>query len=346
MPIKKVNFYISYIKGVAFIDIVLIHLIDWSNIQLPFAGLVVKELFYAGVFLFVLTAGSTIFIAYSERPSFAKSSVRLIYRGGQLLFFYYLYSVIKFFVFNFATQPFYSQFINAGTFTVSNILAFRSFSVPITILITFAFLLALSPAFLYIQKRLRYPKATIALLITALFIINYVMPTSLVSSPIFEFLYGHGYILFPLALWLFPFLLGFFLAQIGFEKQKKNILVVGGALTLLYGGLNYVQHLSLFPSYYEFPLAPYYMAFGLLVMGLLLYAFDYLQHISAKWVQCVLVVIRLLGDNSLYLYIYHWIVIDITIWLFASHVALIWLTAPLFFVVYLLLRKKKLNAVV
>lgn len=342
MPAKKVNFYISYIKGAALIGIVLIHLIDWSNMQLPFVARLIKESFYAGVLLFVLAAGSTIFIAYGERPSFAKSATRLFYRGAQLLFFYYLYSVIKLFIFNFKTEPFYAQFINAGTLTVPNILMFRSFSVPITILIMFAFFLALSSLFLYINKKTFHPKRNIALFIAGLLVINYATSISSVNSPIIEFLYARGYVLFSLALWLAPFLIGFFLAQVGFEKHKKSLLITSGALTLAYGVSFYFQHKSLFPSNYEFPLSPYFMVFSLFIMSLALYAFYYLERMHRTWIKKSLAILRLLGDNSLYLYLYHWIVIDLTIWLFVPRVSLIWLTIPLFLTAYLFMQKKKL----
>lgn len=342
MQKKKPNFYISYIKGVALLNIALIHLIDWSNTPLSLGPRLIKEFFYTGILLFTLTTGSVLVIAYAERSSFIQTSKRLMYRGVQLLFFYYLYSITKLFIFNFGTQPFYDQFRNAGTLTISGILSFRSFSVPLTILITYSFLLALAPLFLYINKKWQYPKKSIALIIIGLFVIDYTTSLSATTSPIIKFLYANGFVLLPIALWLIPFLLGFFLAQVGFEKQRKTILISSGVLTLFYGASLYLHHKSLFPSDYQFPLAPYFIASSLFIMSLLLYMFYYLERHHSTHIKKVLATLRFLGDNSLYLYLYHWIVIDLTLWFFSPRIWLIWLTIPIFFALYLFVRRKKL----
>ena len=57
-------------------------------------------LILAGISLFVLTAGSVIVIAYKNR-SMRQTVERLLYRGAQLLFFYYLYNIVKLFIFDF-----------------------------------------------------------------------------------------------------------------------------------------------------------------------------------------------------------------------------------------------------
>jgi hypothetical protein len=341
-PLKKKNVYISYLNGTALISIALIHLIDWSNISLSLSGRLLKEFLYTGIFTFVLTTGSLIVIAYEHNTSLRQTFDRLLYRGSKLLFLYYLYSIIKLAIFNFSTEPFYGQFINIGKFTIPDILAFRSFSVPLTVLITYAFFLALSPLFLYIHKRSKYPKTSIALIIITLFILDYATNISSASAPIIKFLYANGYVLFPIALWLIPFLIGFFMAQIGFEKRKKTILITSGILTLICGISSYFQHRSLFPSDYRFPLAPYFIAFGSFIISLQLYIFDYLEKKSDPWIKRSLAIIQLLGNNTLYLYLYHWIIIDCTIWIFSPRVGLIWLTTSIFFALYILLNKNKL----
>jgi|GEM_PF-996156 len=337
---KKINFYISYIKGIALIGIILIHLIDWSDMSLSLSGQIIKEFFHAGVFLFVLTTGSVIVVAYRNR-SLGQTFRRLLYRGAELLFFYYLYNIVKFFIFDFSTEPFYDQFINTGTFSISNILSFSSFSVPITILVVYVLFLVLSPFLLYIDKKTRYPKSSIALLAIGIFSINYLTVIPSISTPFFNFLYANGNILFPFALWLSPFLSGFFLAQVGFEKQRKRVLVVSGILFVIFFLSLFLQHKSLFPSEYQFPLAPYYMAFSLFVMSLFLYCFRYLEQKKSGRVKKILAAIRLLGDNTLHLYLYHWIVIDCTIWIFSPYVGYIWITTPLFFIVYFMFKKNK-----
>jgi len=337
---KKINFYISYIKGIALIGIILIHLIDWSNMPVSFGGLLLKELFHVGVFLFVLTAGSVVFIAYKNKTP-RQAFERLWYRGVQLLFFYYAYNIIKMLVFDFSTEPFYTQFINDGKFTISNIVSFNSFSTPITILLLYVFLLVLSPLFLYIHKKSHYPKISIALLIVGIFLINYITVIPFIVSPVTNFLYANGNVLFPLALWVIPFLIGFFLAQTGFEKQRKNILIASGIITAVFGVSLFFEQKSLFPSNYQFPLDPYYMAFGLFILSLFLYVFRFLEKQKTVWIKKTLTAIRFFGDNTLHLYLYHWIVIDCTIWLFPSYEWLIWVTSPLFFVLYIAIRKQK-----
>lgn len=338
---KKPNFYISYIKGIALINIVLIHLIDWSNMSLSVFGLAAKEFFYTGILLFTVTTGSVIVIAYQHRSSLRDIFQRLWYRGGELLFFYYLYNLVKVVVFNFSTQPFYEQFINVGTLTIPNILVFKSFAVPITILSTYAFFLIIAPLLLYVHKKTEYPRATIAILIMGVLLINYATNIPAAGGVFISFLYANGFVLLPIALWLTPFLIGFFLAQVGFEKQKKPLLIVSGLATLVYGISHYIAHASLLPSNFQFPLTPYFIASGLFSMSLMLYAFQYLERAQAVFMKKVLTMIRFLGDNTLHLYIYHWIVIDLTIWIFPSHPGVIWFASPLFFVAYLLLKKKK-----
>ena len=149
---KERNLYISYIKGAAIIGIILIHLIDWSNMRLPKTGHFVEDLLHSAVLLFVLVGGSVTFVAYERKPISIQVK-RLIYRAGQLLFIYYLYSIVKLLIFNFRTEPFYEQFSKIGTLTIPDILKFHSFSVPITVLITYPFLLAISPLFLSLEDK-------------------------------------------------------------------------------------------------------------------------------------------------------------------------------------------------
>lgn len=339
---KKRNLYISYIKGTAMLGIVLVHLINWSEIYIPFLVRIAKESLHSSLFLFVLTTGSVIIIAYQHRASLLKSSLRLMYRGGQLLLFYYLYNVIKLLIFDFSTQPFYSQFIDIGTLTISNIFTFRSFAVPITILPTYSFLLALSPLLLLLHRKFKYKKTVIATSIVALFTLNYLTAFPLLGSPITEFLYANGYSIISVMLWLLPFLIGIFLAQIGFEKHRFTILLSSVALTLISTAFLFMNNESLFPSDYQFPLRPHLIAFSLFIFSLLLYAFRSLEAKKNKYTKKTLAIIRFIGDNTLHVYIYHWIVIDLTIWAFPTNLWLIWFTVPIFLMLYLFAKRKKL----
>ncbi len=338
---KKRNLYISYIKGVAIIGIILIHLIDWSDMRLPPAGRVAGDILQICVFLFVLATGSVLFIAYEHRPP-AEQAKRLLYRGGQILFIYYLYSLVKLLIFDFSTEPIYYQFINKGTLTITDILLFRSFSVPITILITYAFLLALSPLLLLIYKKSRRPAPTIALLTAGLFIINYFTPIPGFNHPAINFLYANGNVLFAIMLWLMPLLIGFLLAQAGFEKQKRHILIAGGILAAISAGWLFMGHKSLRLSDNEFPLSPYFIFCSIFALALLLYFFRWLEKFHNKQVKGGLAALRLLGDNTLHIYIFQWIIIDCTRWIFPARAVFIWLTVPVFLGIYLLLKRKKL----
>jgi hypothetical protein len=338
---KKRNLYISYIKGVAIIGIILIHLIDWSDMSLSLKGRIAEDILLLCVFLFVLATGSVLLIAYEHRSSIEQIK-RLLYRSGQILFFYYLYSIIKFLIFDFSTEPLYYQFINKGTLTIPDILMFRCYSVPIAILATYAFLLALSPLILLVYKKSRRPGSAVAIMIVGLFIINYFTFIPGVNSPIVNFLYAKDNVLFSILMWMMPLLIGFYLAHLGFEKQKRNIFLAGGLLTIISALWLFQGHKSLWLTDNEFPLSPYFIFCGIFALAILLYFFHWLEKISNKFIKGFLAALRLLGDNTLHIYIYQWIIIDCTRWIFPKDVALIWLTVPLFFVFYLLLRRKKL----
>lgn len=340
-PKKRRNLYISYIKGVAIICITLIHLIDWSDMPLTPTERTFKDLLLVGVFLFVLTTGSVLFISYEHRSPLEQVK-RLLYRACQILGIYYLYSIIKLLIFDFSTEPLYFKFIDKSTFTIPDILFFRSYSVPITILITFAFFLALSPLILFIYKRSKFPGFAITLLIALIFTLNYFTPLPSINNPIVNFLYAKGNVLFSIMHWLVPLLVGFFLAQAGFEKQKHKILLIGGIFTAITALLLFTDHKSLNLSDNEFPLSPYFMFSGIFSLSLLLYAFQILQRFHNRLLKGFLATLRFLGDNTLHLFVYQWLVIDLTRWVFPKPVGLIWLTIPLFFIFYLLLNKNKL----
>ncbi len=336
---KKRNVFVSYIKGLAMFGIVLVHLINWSNLSLPWGALLAKEVLHTGLFLFVLTTGSVVFIAYAHRPSLWKSSIRFFYRALQLLFVYYLYNIAKFLVFDFSTQPFYLQFIERGTFSISGILAFKSFSVPITILPTYSILLFLAPLLLLFHKRIPYAKIWMLLLAAGIFAMNYASPMPSFDHPFIAFLYAHGYSIVSVALWIFPFILGFFLAQTGFEKNTFRILIGSGVLTLAYGISFFARQESFFPSDYQFPLGPYLMTFSLFIFSVLVYLFRFLETRSENVVKHILLIVRYVGNHTLFVYVFHWIVIDITVWIFSPHVWVIWISVPATLAFYVLFRR-------
>lgn len=339
--VKKKNLYISYIKGVAIIGITLIHLFDWSNMELSFSEHIFKDLLHICVFFFVLTTGSVLLIAYRRRTTLDQVK-RLFFRGAQILSIYYLYSLVKLAIFDFSTEPLYYQYINKGTFKALDILLFRSSSVPLAILADFAFFLFLSPLFLLIDKKAKHKEFFIMLLIALLFIINYLTPIPSISNGIVGFLYGRDNVLFPIALWLIPLLVGFFLAQTGFEKQKGKILLASGTLTAISASLLFFSHKSLWIFDNEFPLSPYYTFLSVFALSLLLYLFRFLEKLRYRSINVVLAILRFLGDSTLQLFVFQWIVIDLSRWIYPDKVTSIWLSVPLFFCAYLLFYNKKL----
>ena len=95
MPPKKRNHFISYIKGYAIIAVLLIHMIDWSNIIVGHTTQLFKELLYPGVFFFMATSGSVVYIAYAKSETWLKPARKLFVRGLQLIGIYYLYNLVN-----------------------------------------------------------------------------------------------------------------------------------------------------------------------------------------------------------------------------------------------------------
>lgn len=334
----KRNYYVSYLKGWAIISIILIHLIDWSNQILTKNQLYFKELLYPGVLFFIAVAGSTIYIAYAKYDllTAVKKSFR---RGGELIAIYFLYNITKLFIYNFSVEPFYSQFIAAGKLNLINILALKSFTAPISIILTIGVFLIISPFFLWLAK-MKNGKTIIGCLLAAVIAINYFLP--LPAGALTDFLYAKNNITFPLALWLVPFLVGFYLGMWDLEKYK-------GKLFLIFSGLTIVSGLAYFKGWDEinltgqmYPLKLFYVFFSFAFMYLLIYVFSFLEAWRNAAVNFLLSLIRLLGDYTLAIYIYHWLVIDITLWLFYPRADYILYSVPIFIAAYLVIKRKKL----
>lgn len=338
---KKRNLYISYIKGWAILCVMLIHLIDWSNIELLEIQKLFKEILYPSVLLFIAMVGSVVYIAYHHYANLRKPTIRLITRGLQLIGIYYLYNIVKLFLFDFSKEPFYRQFTERSSFSLYHILSLQSFSVPITIIFTIGIFLLISPLFLYIVKEMRYKKTILMLILMITFTINYlvVLPENVIT----DFLYSRGYVMFPPILWLVPYLIGFYIALIGFEKHAGKMFIIFLCLTgiSLFIALN--QHQTWFVSSYMYPLQLYYITASFLFMSALLYLFRFLEKRKSQLIHYLLGCIRLLGDFTLSIYIYHWIVIDLTIWLLFPSFKLIWITVTVFLAVFIFVKRKVLK---
>ncbi len=101
-----------------------------------------------------------------------------------------------------------------------------------------------------------------------------------------------------------------------------------------------------------YPLTLFYISLSFSFMFLIIFIFYFLEESGnkinrrtvflRKIINGFLSLIRLLGDNTLSIYIYHWIVVDLTIWLLYPQVKYIFHFVPLFAVVYLIIKQKKL----
>jgi len=335
---KKRNHFISYLKGWAILSVLLIHLIDWSNIQLGTTGNWLKELLYPGVFFFMSTAGSVVYIAYIKSDTWSKPAVKLFKRGWQLIGVYYLYNFIKLFVYNFSVEPFYDQFTNNGQMNWHNILFLKAFSSPISILLTIGVMIMLSPILLYISKRFKQANVLIFLIIITVASLDYLFKF---SGSISNFLFARNNIMFPIALWSLPFLLGYLIASLGFEQKKGWLLVIFSPITA--GFIFYLlkNNLSLEPSHYMYPLHPYYMSVSILYMSIFFYLFFFLEKINSRLVKIKLATLRFFGDFTLSIYIYQWLVIDLFLWVFYPKVLSIWVAVPLMLMVFTIIKNKK-----
>ncbi|MEK7213434.1 MAG: acyltransferase family protein [Patescibacteria group bacterium] len=339
--LKKHNPYISYIKGWAIISVILIHLLDWSEMGQPKGLQPFKELLYPSVLFFIANAGSVIYLAYSGYDSLKKPTLRLIQRGLELIGVYFLYTLIKFYIFNFGQEPFYQQFIGQGKFSLTHLLTLQSYSVPISIILTIGAFLIISPLLLWLVRKTKYPKSLIGVLIALVLIFNYVLP--LPQNTLTNFLYSKNLILFPLLLWLLPFLMGFYLALDGMDKHKRRYLIIFGFLTAGFYFYLSGQGAWLRPSGYMYPLRLYYIFYSFTLIYLLFYLFTWLKKFNGKLLKYVLATLRALGDYTLSLYVLHWVVIDLILWIFYPKGYFIWPGVILLLAVFIGWRRERIK---
>lgn len=335
---KKRNFAISYLKGLAILFIMAIHLIDWGDIAVSPTGRLWKQVLFTGVVFFMATAGSVIWIAYGKSDDLKRSTQRLVRRGFELIGVYYLYNLVKFFVFDFSKEHFYDGFVRQDIFHFKDILTLKSFAVPIPILLTIGFFVVVSPIFLYILKKVKGGVWYLTGLLGLIMLINYIIP--LPQNAVTNFFYARGNITFSLFPWFTAFLLGLLVAYAGFEKKKKvflTIFLLCIPLTLWYAR---VKGLSWYLDESLHPLQPQAISISFAFMFLLIYFFDALQkYTSKKSIQALLSTLRVFGDFTLWLYVIHWIIIDLTIWIFSPRTYLIWATVSLMLIVFVFWKK-------
>ena len=338
VPPKKRNHFISYIKGYSIIGVLLIHMIDWSNTSIGPVGNWFKELLYPGVFFFMATSGSVVYIAYAKSETWLKPAKKLFWRGLQLIGIYYLYNIVKLFIYDFAKEPFYWQYTQHDQMNLSSILMLKSYSAPISILLTIGVMIMLSPILLFITKKIKFANLIISGLFAGLLVAVYGYTW---SGGIADFLFSRNTVMFPIAFWSIPFLAGYLLASFGFEEKKKIWLMIFAPLMAVFYYLEFKSGLSLKPSASMYPLKPYYIVASLFFVSILFYLFAWTEKLKAPIIKKKLAVIRFLGDYTLSVYIWHWLVVDTTIWIFFPHVKLIWLTVPVFLAIYIYVKRAK-----
>jgi len=337
---KKRNHFISYIKGYAIIAVILIHLIDWSNIGVPPLANWLKELLYPGVFFFMACSGSVVYIAYARSETWVKPAKKLVWRGLQLIGVYYLYNIIKLFVYDFSKEPFYWQYTDHGLMTLKNILLLKIFSAPISILLTIGAMIILSPLLLAITKKIKFPNLVISFLLASIMAAVYCFEW---SGPVADFLFARNIVMFPMAYWSIPFIMGYLLAAFGFEERKGLWVAIFTILMSAFTFYNVKNGLSLHPSAYMYPLRVFYPVASLFFVSLIFYIFYWSEKIPFSLVKKKLAIIRFLGDDTLSIYIWHWLVIDMTLWVLSPSSIAIWITVPTFLVIYLFIKRKKLQ---
>jgi hypothetical protein len=327
---KKRNFAISYIKGIAIIFIILIHLIDWGDIQLSATGRLWKQVLFTGVVFFMATAGSVIWIAYGKSDDLLRPTKRLMWRGLQLIGVYYIYNIIKFAIFDYSKENFYYGYASQGIFNWNGILTMKAFAVPIPILVTIGYFVILSPLFLLILKKVKGGVYYLLGLLAFVIMVNYFV--ELPHTVVTNFLYGRGYIFFSPLPWFTAFLLGLLVAYAGFDQKKKLFLALFTLLIPLSVWYATSHAQSLFIDESLHPLKPLAISVSFAFMFVLMFVFGSIEKFSKNQaVRMSLSVLRVLGDCTLWLYVAHWIAIDVTLWVFAPRSYFVWISMiPLF----------------
>ncbi|MDD5213381.1 MAG: hypothetical protein PHG82_03075 [Candidatus Gracilibacteria bacterium] len=340
-PKKKKNHYISYIKGFALIFIVLVHLVHWSNIKYGNILHYFMEISSIGILLFMSMIGVVIIFAYGKYTDIKRPAKRLTQRALLLLGIYFLYNIVKYYLFPLgllAHQPFYWQFTERGTMDLISLLTLKSFTVPITVFVLIPILLIVSIGVLYINK-MKYKKTIIGALIAFFYILNYWTPASSMNS--LNFLYGINTSMLSINYWLLPYFVGVLVAMFGFEKIKYQALLIFGGLTAIFYFQNSLAGNSLNPSENIYPMKAYYVAFSFFVTYIIIFIIQAIESLKNHFSHSFLAFINFLGNHTFNLYIYHWIVIDLTIWFISDKAILI--VVPAFIALYSIYHYKKIK---
>lgn len=350
----KRNFYISYVKGLAIIYMAMVHLIDWSELRLWLTTSILKEVLHTSLIFFVTLTWANIIQAYWNYENMKKPLKKLYKRVVILMAIYFAYNFIKFAIFDFSTSSFFIQFMEKWNFNALWILTFKSFTSPITVLVMDSMFLLLSPLLLYANKHFKYKKTFIFFLIIGLVMFNYgfILPNYLPMSPkdpyfpiqkniILDVLYWNDFILFPMALWAVPYLIGSLLSMFGFEKIRHEAIMIFAMITIALWSIKISNNESLFLNPYIFPLMPYYIFVCFFALFVFVQCFIWLEKMRSEKINKMLSILRLFWDKSLKMYIYHWMVIDLSIHLFFPYLWSMWISMIIFVAVFVYIHKKE-----
>lgn len=348
--INKKNKYISYIKGSAFFIILLIHLCDWGGLTNNPIFVDFRKIFYPGlsILIFVAMSGSLIYLAYQDYD-LKKASKRLITRGLKLIGIYYIFSIVKLFIFDFSKQDLYSNFIGSNRINdLLNILTLKKSDTGIAILFTIGIFLIISPILLYFTRKSKHP-GRLVFLIALFFIILSLIITPNSSSYLYNLLYSNNFATFPFFLWIIPYLLGMFIAIIGFEKRKKIILFVASILSSFYIIFFFLTDRAISPKTYAYQLSDgsikyyiYFVIFSFMILSAFMYLLKHIIRRNGKISNKVLNILEFVGDRTFDLYLIQWIFIDLTYLLFSPSHWLVFITVPMASFIYCFIKYMKL----
>lgn len=343
----KKNKYISYIKGFAFLCILLIHLFSWGGAGDNTFYLYFKRIFYSGlsILFFVSMSGALIYLAYGDYD-LRKSTKRLITRGLKLIGIYYLYNIIKLFLFDFSKEPLYSNFIGSNRMNdLVDILTLKKSVSGIPILFTIGFFLLISPIFLYIIKKTKHPKTNITLTLAVFILLSFVVQPN--GTYIFNLLYSNNFATFPMFLWIIPYLLGMLLSMVGFEKKKKEVFIVSSISTAVSALYLFILGKTLNPAIYAYQQGGvvkyylYFVCFSFLILSVLIYLFYFIKNSNNKFPHKILDILEFVGDRTFNIYLIQWLLIDLTYLFFNKNTWLIFITVPVGIAIFLLRDRKK-----
>lgn len=348
---KKKQPYISYLKGFAIVAVIFIHLIDWGALSgIKFFSLF-KEALFPGVMFFVSMIGALMYFAYKD-SDLKRSIFKLIKRGVEIIGVYYIYSIVKLFVFDFSKEPYYGYFNGSDRMhDLINILSLKAGDVPLTILVTLGFFMIISPLFLFIIKKAKYPKLTVLVILAFVVYLNYFV--QLPHNVVTNLLYSNGYVFHPVMLWMTPYLVGILVAMIGLDLKKKlmllfsfGVMAISFIVIFISSKVSINDFSSVLPSFHMYPLDLYYVVFSLFFMYLLIYFFGFVEKIKNKFSTKFLEITTFLGENTLSLFIFHWIIIDLTYWIFAPREWMILITVPVSLFIFVLIKIKTKSRIV